>query len=245
MLFVDFAFLTHSGLLRKYNQDNLVCLKEYLPEKHNDMTEPVTSSAIVPPYALFGVFDGMGGEEYGEAASYIAAKEASSESIVDLAGLEALCRRANDKICEYVKKNRIRSSGTTAAMLLFDRQGVNCCHIGDSRIYRYSNGKLDQLTKDDVFPSFSGKKAPLLQCLGIPEDEMQIRPHLDYYPIHSEATFIVCTDGLSDMMTNEQMIVILSGNGSLQQQAKKLLTQSLKAGGRDNITLFLIRAYEL
>ncbi len=241
MLFVEFAYLTHPGLLRRHNQDNLICLKEYLPEAHDRTAEPVTGSTANSPCALFGVFDGMGGEEHGEAASYIAAKAAASGSISDMTGLEAFCRKANGEICEYVKKKGFRSSGTTASMLLFDHQGVSICHIGDSRIYRCDNGKLVQLTKDDVWPSFSRGKKPLLQCLGIPEDEMRIRPHLDYHPIRSETVFMICTDGLSDMITEDEIAMIVSNGRDLKWQAQMLLDQTLKVGGKDNITLFLIR----
>ena len=242
MLHVEFAYLTHPGLYRKTNQDNLICMEAYLPEAHGRTDGPVTGRAEVTTHALFGVFDGMGGEEHGEAASFIAARAAVNGEIRDMAGLAAFCGEANREICAYARKNRIRSSGTTASLLLFDGQGAGSCHIGDSRIYRLGSRGITQLTKDDVWPSASGRKNMLLQCLGIPEDEMRIRPHLDYYSIRSETAFLICTDGLTNMVADERIAAAISDGRDLKRQAQTLLDQALQAGGRDNITLLLIRA---
>ncbi len=240
MLHIDYAWLTHPGR-RKMNQDNIVCMKRYLPRIHNGPDEPVTGSTDAGNGAVFGVFDGMGGEEHGEAASWIAAKTAASMAIRNADDLKVFCKKANRKICQYVRDNAIVSSGTTAALLLFDRNGAHSCHIGDSRIYRCDYGIPEQLTKDDVPPG-PGRDHMLLQCLGIPEEEMRITPHLDYYMIRERAYFMICTDGLTHMLTENQIAEVLSDGNSLQQQTRRLTDKALAAGGRDNITLFLIRA---
>ena len=82
----------------------------------------------------------------------------------------------------------------------------------------------------------------LLQCLGIPEDEMRITPHLDYYPIRSGAVYMICTDGLTNMLTENQIAAVLSDGESLEKQTGELVEKALEAGGRDNITVVLIRA---
>ena len=113
MLHIDYAWLTHPGR-RKMNQDNIVCMKRYLPRIHNGPDEPVTGSTDAGNGAVFGVFDGMGGEEHGEAASWIAAKTAASMAIRNADDLKVFCKKANRKICQYVRDNAIVSSGTTA-----------------------------------------------------------------------------------------------------------------------------------
>jgi protein phosphatase len=126
-----------------------------------------TLSSLTP--ALLGVFDGMGGEECGEVASFIAAKNAASVKIGQqpLDALSAYCQKANADICKYTEENGISSMGTTAAMLAFDKDGITLCNIGDSKIFRFREGSLEQLSVDHLCIAPFGVKAPLSQNLGI------------------------------------------------------------------------------
>ncbi len=242
MMEIEYAYVTHPGRFRRINQDNLVCGRDYLPLEHHKTAEPVTGIAAPSGPLLLGVFDGMGGEEHGETASFLAAETAARSRPVNERDLDALCREMNRKICDYVADYRIRSSGSTASLLLFSPRGVTCCHIGDSRIYRCRGKTAVQLTKDDVWPYARGGKAPLLQCLGIPEDEMRIRPHLDQYPLEPQDVYMLCTDGLTDAVGLDRISEILSGDMSLKDMAQTLLQQALEEDGRDNVTIFLGRA---
>ena len=241
MLSIEYAYMTHPGRYRKTNQDNLVCLKTILPRIHDGMEAPATGAPEPAEYSLFGVFDGLGGEDHGEAASHIAAETAASMEIRGEGGLRSFCDEANRNICRFTRENALRFSGTTASLLLFDGDGAVSCHIGDSRIYRCDYGIPEQLTMDDAVPGPGGKHR-LIQCLGIPEDEMQIMPHMDYYPIRSRTVFMICTDGLTNMLSDNRIAAVLSGGDSLAQQTRKLVDAALEAGGRDNITLLLIQA---
>lgn len=244
MIRIEYAYATHPGRLRKQNQDNLICGGRYLPRNHDGPEETAAGETALSGRPLFGVFDGMGGEEHGEAASFIAAKTAASADIAGPEDLLRYCAGANRAICEYVREQGIRSSGTTASLLLLTPGKAYVCHIGDSRIYRRDGDQLEQLTKDDVFPSFSGRRHLLLQCLGIPEDEMRIRPHLSEHPLRPGTEYLICTDGLSNMLPDGRTAEALSGPGDLKSRAGLLLELALEAGGRDNITLILARAAE-
>ena len=241
MLEIEFAYMTHPGKIRKRNQDNLICVQDYLPLEHDKTDEPVRGIAILDSPLLFGVFDGMGGEDHGEAASYLAAKTAALRKPTNENDLDPLCREMNKNICTYVSKHHIRSSGTTASLLLFDQRGVTTCHIGDSRIYRCREGVMKQLTKDDVWPFFRGRKAPLLQCLGIPENEMHIKPHIDHYSTELNDIYVICTDGLSDTMEQNQIVEILSSDINLRYITQMLMDRALEIDGKDNITILLNR----
>ena len=231
MYSVDFAFMTHPGVIRRKNEDNLICVRDYLPLAHDKTSDPVEGTVAIDAPLLFGVFDGMGGEEHGEAASYLAAKIAAGWKPADEKGLDLLCREINRTICAYVTEHHIRSSGSTASLLLFDPHGVICCHIGDSRIYRYREGIIEQLTKDDVWPSYSGRKAPLLQCLGIPENEMQIRPHIDSYSVSTNDIYVICSDGLSDKIGQDRIAQVLSGDPRITNQIQALMDLALQEDG--------------
>ncbi len=236
---IEFAYMTHPGWYRKKNEDNLVCGRSYLPLAHGGLEGPAAGDAAPAP-PLFGVFDGMGGEARGEMASYLAAKTAAEWPRLSAGQLDPLCRRMNRAICGYAANEHLRSAGTTASLLLFDRRGAVCCHIGDSRICRYRDGALEQLTKDDVLPACAGRKAPLLQCLGIPEEEMRIRPHIDRHSVRRGDTFLICSDGLSGAVSPEEMTRILAGPAGLKQKAAALVGKALE-DGRDNITVILAR----
>ena len=119
MLRIEYAYMTHPGNCRKMNQDNLVCMGEYLPRIHDRTNGPVSGCTVTDQGGFFGVFDGMGGGEQGETAAWIAAKTAAEADIRDLDGMARFCGEANRKICRYAEENSIRSIGTTASMLLF------------------------------------------------------------------------------------------------------------------------------
>ena len=234
---VEYAAVCHSGRLRPSNQDNYFCNGRYLPAERGGPPGMLSGYAASDQPALFAVFDGMGGEERGEMASFLAAETMNGGEWEDLA--EA-CRAANRRIVRFTKENRLNTCGTTAAMLLFDENGVVQCHIGDSRIYRLREGWIDQLTEDDVFPVNGRRKAPLLQFLGIPEEEMRIEPHIRRYEAVAGDTYLICSDGLSDMVSAHDMAETIQKR-AIREAGELLLRDALDAGGRDNITFFLLR----
>lgn len=84
----------------------------------------------------------MGGEECGEVAAYIAAKQISKCILEGTSHLELLqyCKSVNDEICKYTEDNSLVSMGTTAAILVFTKNNIHLCDIGDSKINRFADG---------------------------------------------------------------------------------------------------------
>ena len=237
---IEYAAVCHRGKLRPTNQDNYFCCGQYLPADHSG-TDALLKGTFFPKQTpLLAVFDGMGGEEHGEMASYLAAQamEGQVMNCRDQSLLDA-CLTANRNIVRFAEIHRLNTCGTTAAMLLFNPDGVAQCHIGDSRIYRFRDGQIDQLTRDDVFPAPGRGKPPLLQYLGIPEAEMCIEPHTAYHEAIINDIYLVCSDGLSDMVPEHMMADIIRGI-PVCEASERLLQSALDAGGRDNITFFLI-----
>ena len=111
---------------------------------------PLAGNVSSKSASIFGVFDGMGGEECGEIASYIAAKNASALEIKNnaVAELSQFCQKTNTDICDYVNKQELSAMGTTAAVLAFTQKGVTLCNIGDSKIFRFCDSVLEQISKD-------------------------------------------------------------------------------------------------
>ena len=242
MATIQYVCICHRGLVRKTNQDNIVCGKYYLPMRNDGSAEPLCGEKPLDSGMLFGVFDGMGGEQRGEAASYIAAETAAGWDPADgRETLRDLCMEMNRRICEYTRVNDLNTCGTTAAMILAEAEKMTGCNLGDSRIYQYRNGFMTQLSEDHVYPVYAGGKAPLLQYLGIPETEMVIEPSFFTEEVRAGDVYLICSDGLTDMLSEERIVQILISGDPPESLAEKLLGEALAAGGRDNITMILIR----
>lgn len=238
---ISYSCTSHTGNLRSINQDNFICNKQYMNSDASGVTLPLSGNVISATPTLFGVFDGLGGEECGEIASYIAAKNAScfTPHKDSIASLKSLCEVANDEICRYMKDNLISSMGTTAAMLLFDKKNITVCNIGDSKVFYISDKKIRQVSFDHVSPTVYGKKPPLFQSLGISRDEMVIEPYFCKGEYISGDKYLICSDGLTDMVGIDEIKNIINEK-SINNATSSLLEKALENGGRDNITIILL-----
>ena len=241
MFSIDYVGMSHRGMIRTVNQDNLVCQGKHLPiaqdglqsmEGRADLTEPL----------LFGVFDGLGGEQCGEVASFMAAQAAAQWEIRPTRdALKALCLDINRDICAFTERNAFRVCGTTAAMLLFDPARIISCNLGDSRIYAFRQERLDRLSTDHVLPMYPGPKPPLTQFLGIPETEVLLEPAFTVSRPENGEEYLICSDGLYDAFPDASLQHTLRKELPLGSKAEELLWGALNAGGRDNISFILLR----
>ena len=238
---IHFSCVSHRGNCRNMNQDNLICNGYYMEPENSEIELPISGKFTLKTPILFGVFDGMGGEECGEIASYIAAKKASSivfkkNSVFDLT---EYCKQTNKEICDYAENNLVSTMGTTAAMLLFSKKEITLCNIGDSKIFRFSGGMLEQISKDHIVISSFGTKPLLSQHLGIPPTELLIEPYLSRGRYKSSDKYLICSDGLTDMLSVDEIKAILN-IGNPEHITKVLLEKALENGGKDNITLIFL-----
>jgi len=238
---IEYFCVSHKGNLRSTNQDNFYCLNEYMPSDNNGSDGVINGVARSMDTPVFAVFDGMGGEECGEVAAYIAAKQISECKFEHTSHLELLqyCKIANDEICKYTAENSLVSMGTTAAILMFAKKKILLCNIGDSKIFRFTDGALQQISYDHVSISAFGTKPPLTQNLGIKEDELIISPYTATGEYHNHDIYLICSDGLTDMVSNEDIGNILNSSQK-ENSADLLLQKALENGGKDNITLILL-----
>lgn len=242
---IVYSCISHIGNVRSINQDNFICNGSYLETIDSSMdfniVFPLNGTVDTKIPKLFGVFDGMGGEECGEIASYIASKVASTLTIKKngVLTLTNYCKQANTKICEYAENNNISAMGTTAAMLLCTKEEITLCNIGDSKIFRFADGELEQISKDHVVISAFGTKPPLSQNLGIPPEQLLIEPYLSQGRYKSGDKYLICSDGLTDMLTLEEIKELLASK-NIEDSASNLVDRALKNGGKDNVTVILL-----
>lgn len=235
---IDYCCLSDTGRVRRQNQDNL-----YFPGHRPKPEAPLEGgmaegSVFASAQPVFGVFDGMGGEARGEMAAWIAAQAASRFGFSDPDGFESFCREANRRVCAWAEAHHVGCMGTTAALLRFSAGEVGICGLGDSRVYCWRSGALHQLTRDHVYPAAGGRKPPLVQFLGIPEDQLRLEPCLAAVRPEPGDRFLACSDGLTDMVPARRIAEALAA-GSAREAAESLMALALEAGGRDNITLML------
>ena len=239
---IQYICFSHIGKIRRNNEDNFICQSRYMDFDNRGTDHPVAGSFLSDTPQLVGVFDGMGGEELGEMASFLAAETAAMFSFEGdpEEALTDFCHFANERIVKYADDNNVSSMGTTAAVLLFRSDGVRLCNVGDSRIYLYSRKKLTQISVDHVVPMEGRRKPPLSQNLGIPEEELLIEPYIAYRRYRSGDTYLICSDGLTDMVTEEEIAEILK-SASHREAAEQLRDRALENGGRDNVTVLVCR----
>lgn len=243
---IVYSCISHIGNIRKINQDNFICDGFYMKTKDIKMKFPFSGTLILKKPKLFGIFDGMGGEECGEIASYLAAKEATEIPLKkdSVLTLMKYCKQANYKICKYAENNSVLAMGTTAAMLLFSKKEITLCNIGDSKVFRYANGELKQISKDHIVISAFGTKPPLSQNLGIPPNQLLIEPYLSQGRYKNGDKYLICSDGLTDMLTLEEIKEFL-GNHNIEETASNLVNRALENGGKDNVTVILLEIKQI
>ena len=238
------------GRVRFNNEDNFFFDGKSLTEENAGLSGYVVKKVYLEKEILFGVFDGMGGEEFGEKASFAAAECAGKTmdrcrrfAVGPRSLLLQLCAEANRSICRKRDELLVNRMGTTAAMLLFVPDEVYVCNLGDSRIYRLRDNELSQISVDDVeqVPEGVGRKAGLTQFLGVPEDELMLEPHIVKCELKRGDVFLICSDGLTDMVSNLDICMHLRQHISAKRNVQHLIGHALRNGGRDNVTAIVIR----
>ncbi|MGD8277066.1 MAG: Stp1/IreP family PP2C-type Ser/Thr phosphatase [Gemmatimonadota bacterium] len=210
---------------------------------------------------LFAVADGMGGHAAGEVASHLAI-EALVESATDAdAGLGAVelvraFERANRAILDRsIAEPSTRGMGTTLSVLANNgrHEGVLLAHIGDSRLYRWRAGRLEQLTRDHTWVQEhidAGILTPE-QARNHPFSSVLTRvlgttataaPDIERVPVEPGDLFLLCSDGLTGMLEEETIAAILATDLGIDGIADALVDAANAAGGGDNITVVLARA---
>ena len=236
---IDYALCCNKGKLRRKNQDNFFCEGEFLPAENDGLEGIKTGKITSDGKSVLAVFDGMGGEQMGEYASYIASSVLNELTDEDTSrSLGEYCLDINRSICDFADEKGIRSMGTTGCLIRFDKKEISICNIGDSKIYHFNGNAMLQLSVDHAIKTGNGK-APLTQFLGVPEEEFIIQPHSATAEYGKGDIFLICSDGLTDMADLQSIQSVLASGKGMKESAEALLSLALDGGGRDNITVLL------
>ena len=231
----SYAVASDTGRKRRRNEDNYV---------------------VTPP--LFAVADGMGGAQAGEVASKLAASTLEGgEDAGALSGVErvaALIQEANRRVYERSTSDPAASGmGTTMTVAVVEGMTVVIGHVGDSRAYLVREGRMEQLTEDHSLVNEllkSGKLSPeeahvhpqrsvITRAVGTDPDV-----DADAFTIdaHDGDVFLLCSDGLTDMVEDEDILELVAKHrDDLDRAVKSLVAAANRGGGEDNITAVAFR----
>jgi len=237
---------------RNKNEDNFYFNKKHLPVPNKGLKNPIKCKGSTDDPIVFALFDGMGGECKGEEASCLAsevfAEEVKKLEELALSGKEFMyetCEKANTAVNELRVEKQLTSMGTTVAAIYFSQDEVVACNMGDSKIFRIRDKKMIQISEDHtdekIMSAMGIKKKPvLLQYIGVPDTEMSIEPYISKGDIQSEDVYVLCSDGVTDVLDINEMYEIICSN-SADEAVRQILAEVNKKDGTDNSTVIVIK----
>lgn len=243
---IQMACISHKGKVRDKNEDNFYFQNNILDMNHGSMSEALTDTVTAKEVRTAAVFDGMGGENAGEAASYAAAekfREICRIPRVEKSALLRIIETLNRQVCKRAKMEKLGQIGTTATMMFFHTEYAYLMNVGDSPAYILRGGSLKLISEkhtDEKMLKLSGiknRKPALTQFLGMPREEILLDPYIVGMGMREGDVFLICSDGLTDMVPEPAIQKILKQQKEPSRMVQALLEQALLAGGMDNVTI--------
>ncbi|WP_217141386.1 Stp1/IreP family PP2C-type Ser/Thr phosphatase [Streptomyces sp. AC627_RSS907] len=238
-LSLRFAAGSHKGMIREGNED----------------------SGYAGP-RLLAIADGMGGQAAGEVASSevistIVALDDDVPGSDILTSLGTAVQRANDQLRQMVDEDpALEGMGTTLTALLWTGQRLGLVHVGDSRAYLLRDGVLTQITQDHTWvqrlvdegriteeeAGTHPQRSLLMRALGSGD---HVEPDLSIREVRAGDRYLICSDGLSGVVSHQTMEETLAGYQGPQETVQELIQLALRGGGPDNITVIVADVLDL
>jgi protein phosphatase len=258
---LKFSARSHTGLVRRNNEDNLYCDGTILTPRTREAPFSLRGEVDVP--CIFAVCDGMGGEEDGEFASLTAvttlaehAKKIESAGSADEihGAVQEFVTDANKRVCDAMRERSVRM-GTTLALVVVTDDAIYPYNLGDSRIYAMQGGKFSRVSEDHTLAAQKVKigviteeeastdhdRNRLTRHLGIFEDEMTVAAATsDPLMLDRGCRVLLCSDGLTDMVANVRIEEIVRASPTPEIAVDCLMAEALEHGGRDNVTCIVV-----
>jgi PPM family protein phosphatase len=229
------------------------------------------ASLVEPDVNVYAVADGMGGHNAGEVASALALealgsfmrRSATEQDLSWPYGLDptlsfhanrlrTAVQLANRRVFRAAEnRDEYTGMGTTVVALLVTADGIVCAHVGDSRIYRLSEGGVTQVTRDDSWVA-------ALEAQGVSMRELAAHPmrhvltnvvgareHVDVHVVELAKVdgdrFLLCSDGLHEVLGDDDLREILGAAPDVAAAAERLVSAALERGSRDNVTALVLQ----
>lgn len=219
-------------------------------------------------YVIAAVADGIGGYEGGEVASYLACKCISDylwdspEKVMGKDVLKQAVIHANNAVVSQQQNPRLSGMGCVLTAVLFDMEQhvAYMYHVGDTRLYKYKDGVLTKLSRDYSLVGLQEDAGVLSEeeAMSHPRRNIITRfignSRLDWntnymmdlsFPIEFDTQYLICSDGLYDMVTSAGIMEVLAQEGNQQQKVEALINRANLAGGKDNITAIILETKQI
>lgn len=211
------------------------------------------SYLILEDHGLFAVADGVGGQNAGETASRmtmeILRRHLPSRTKADrVRVLEQMIRYANRTLYETsLTEKQCSGMATTLALVWLDRKAAIIGHVGDSRVYRFAGGQLHRETVDHTLAEERSSNSTLetalprnviTRAVGVEPD---VQPDFKRVPVEPETTFLLCTDGITRHVTDEEIWQLLAQEKDPMRACQELKERCYERGAKDNLTALVVR----
>lgn len=223
-------------------------------EEHGNLEQPLFVQEHTGKGAIFAVFDGVGGECFGETASFMGSAEidaimASTDRIKKepMFFLKEACERMHQTIRDEGIRRRAYGMGSTLALLYFLEGSAFVCNVGDSGVFRIRQGRIEELYEEHTNRKFlkahgiALRKPELTQYLGMEDEDFVIQPYIHETNVRKDDIYLICSDGLTDAVARERILEILSVEESTASATLALMQEAIKNKIRDNVTVILCK----
>ena len=265
---LDFFGLTHPGLVREGNQDHYLVstLHKTARVRATSLPNPELFELPSQRIASFGmVADGVGGHHGGETASraaietiaeyvketmnafYTADENDENAFFATLQDAAALCHRS---VIERAEATGQPTAATTLTLFVAVWPSLYILHVGDSRLYLFRQGRVQQLTRDQTMaqdlvdlgalPKAAAAQSPLAHVLTSAMGASEASPDVTRVDLHRGDALLLCTDGLTKHVSDDRISERMGRMTSAEQVVRALVDDALAGGGTDNVTVLVV-----
>ena len=246
MRFTAGAYSDKGG--RPHNEDSFLCAMYIGGSAGGSETE---FSGFTNSPLFFLVADGMGGHDAGDAASAFVVKSmrdaaVNEEYVFDEASLEALVKAVHSALLKEGREKGTANMGSTLTGILLQKDACAFFNAGDSRVYRFRNGFLQQLSRDDSLSAIipGAAKNILTNAVGGGLSDVSVACRFSHTVVAAGDVFLMCSDGVHGFVNDDELEKFLAEKISPKEIAKRIVDAAIANNSDDNCTALVVKMDE-
>lgn len=248
---ISYAGYTHRGNAKTNNEDNFY-LNGVIKEENINV---LLKKGKCRDTAIFAVSDGIGGEAAGEKAAFLSMSYLKNMALNGSVRLtDEYANHVNVWLCSQQQNYKISNMGCTLVAVKLYGNKMDFLNLGDSRLYLLHENRLHKLSEDHTEYTYlkefhmlpknaaalERSKHTLTQHLGVDSKEMLLCPQTGRIEIWAKDKLLLCSDGISDMLEEKEILSILKNHASPEKVCILLVDRAMKCGKTDNLTAIVV-----